>query len=281
MSELTKNEAINLITPVADGEATGAERNAFFAYLKKDHHVRNLYEQELKTKMFLKKNLRRIDAPPELYHFARKVGTHANYADYPNEDCIKDLPRTNGSFSRNNYWYFSIAAILLACFLFLFGNRFNPAEISEASIVIEQQVYEHFKQLNDGTVADSIFAPTTPDLAQHKLIKELKFDIQIPDLSQASFNGYSNSEFIDGFYTPVLNYTCRENYPIYIFAFDMDNLTDEIKPDKNASEACSTKNDYHITKIDGYQVVSWKWGQTWYAAISEHQGERFAEMLPR
>ncbi len=281
MSELTKNEAINLITPVADGEATGAERDAFFAYLKKDHHVRSLYEQELKTKMFLKKNLRRIEAPPELYYFARNVGTYANYADYPNEESIKDLPRTNGSFRRNNYWYFSIAAVLLAGFLFLFGDHIKPTEVSEASIVIEQQVYEHFKQLDKGFEADFIFDHTTPDLAQNKLIEQLQFDIQIPDLARASFNGYSNSEFANGFYTPVLNYTCEKNHPIYIFAFDMEELTDEIKPDKSASEACSTKNDYHITKIDGYHVVSWKWGQTWYAAISEHQGESFAEMLPR
>ncbi len=280
MPKLSRKEAIALITPVIDGEATSKDRRAFFEYLEQDEKVKQLYEQELETKLFLKKNLSNVKAPPELYQFVEKVEKHANYADYPKKECLKDLPKSGNSKKTRYFIYSAVAALFLVGFLFLFNYLNITQQPGEAATVIEEQATHHYETLLSSDSEPGV-EQSSIESAQNIVREEMELDITVPDLQDASFNGMDQSEFIDGFITPVFVYECPNEHPIYVFAFDMDKLAESLKPDKKASESCKTESDYHITEVNGYQLVSWRWGETWYTAISEHQGEHFAEMLPR
>lgn len=280
MAEMTRKKAITLITPVIDGEATQQEQQAFFDYLEHDEEVRHLYQQELETKIFIRKNLPKVKAPRQLYHFASKVECHANYADYPSNQCLKDLPKDTSHRNHRIFLYASVAAAFLISFLFLFISFDLSGDAQADTVVIENQATRHFETLlTSETQVHS--GSHSIESAQTIIREEMGLDIPVPELREATFIGVGNSEFINGFYTPVFSYTCPNNHPIYVFAFDMDKLANELKPDQKASETCRTESDYHISEINGHQTVSWRWGNTWYTAVSEHQGERFAEMLPR
>ena len=277
MNNLDREEALNLITPVIDGEATTEEVRALFAYMKADPEVKQLYEDELAIKLYVKKSCKGVRAPENLYTFAYSVSHHSEFVDKPATKVFsRILP---GNYRHNtSYIVASAAAMLLAALMFFTQFGLLSENTSQASIVIEEHAVEHYNQLSTED-----FSPETVDNPEdviRELLGSTDPDSAIPDLQYASFTGVHDAEFTEGFYTPMLSFICDNGHPIYVFTFNMDRLQDDIKLNEEARKLSDQEGSYHITKTNGEDVVSWRKGNIWFTAISQHDGEYFANMLP-
>lgn len=65
-TQLQREEAIQLITPVIDGEVTAERSRAFFRYIQQDHEIKRRYEEEKLIKYLIRVQLPRFEAPPHL-----------------------------------------------------------------------------------------------------------------------------------------------------------------------------------------------------------------------
>jgi hypothetical protein len=146
------------------------------------------------------------------------------------------------------------------------------------SFPVEAQVYEHFNQHNTIQLVTH-----STDEARSYIAQSYNMTITVPELNGASFAGIAYSEFVPGFRTPVMMYTIDGiEDPVMIFAFDIHTMSGNITlmRDDMAIQTCVHPDSVHIKDIAGKHVVSWKWDDTWYAGISNHQGEVLASMLP-
>ena len=277
MAKLTRNEAISLITPVVDGEASEEEIEQLFAYMEQDLYVRELYDQEQEIKRFIKQNIRLHTCPPHLESFVNKVGIYHNYSDYPSKELIADLPcRQRPLYQFSTFIIASTAALLLGAFTLLFLTN-SDRVASDELVVIEKNVIRHFENLSEEQPELS-----TPELSGGDDLVFIDYwdsPIQVPRIEEATFGGFATPEFAKNLQTPMLSYTCREGHPIYVFAFDMNQLSGKLKPNSNATTSCISSDDFYISEIEGRQVVSWKWNNIWYAAISKHSADRLTKML--
>lgn len=65
-TELTKVEALKLVTSVVDNEASESERNAFFNFIETDESVHRLYESMQKVKCLIRYRCPSAKAPESL-----------------------------------------------------------------------------------------------------------------------------------------------------------------------------------------------------------------------
>jgi len=55
--------------------------------------------------------------------------------------------------------------------------------------------------------------------------------------------------------------------------------TTDIRREEKAAESCTTQTDYFVNDINGTHVVSWKWDDNWYSAVSNHNGHDLAALV--
>ncbi|HEX6981476.1 MAG TPA: hypothetical protein VF181_01840 [Balneolaceae bacterium] len=92
--ELTKAEALKLITSVVDDEVSEKKREAFFSFITKDDEVRRKYESLKKLKALLYNRYPRACAPQSLKNKIRNYIRNGGDSDYqtgPNAP-VYDIP---------------------------------------------------------------------------------------------------------------------------------------------------------------------------------------------
>ena len=292
-NELTKKEALDLIAPVVDGEATDAERKAFMEFIAKNEEVRAEYESMKRIKSLLQSRYPRRKAPDSLRDYVKTIG-HQEAAldnvDIPIYDMpgggpakLEDENPESSSPSNNGRWWMYAAAasllILLAGWSFFnFGGQ--PAE-QRPIYNIEQYAYEHF-QKHKGQYVPPTISTASLGSAEIELAQNHDMPMTIPALENADFKGVVYGEFVPGYEAPMLEYHLAEqDQYVYIFAFKLDKLKEfgQLDRHQEAIKKCDKPQDFFVQNVNGKHVVSWKWDNVWYAAISNHDGNTLASLV--
>lgn len=308
--DLTKNEALELITPIVDDEVDEELRIAFFHYIEHDEVVRSKYESIKRLKDVVASRCPCAKAPPQLkkrivsFLASSKEPAVQSELDEPIYDipCDRSVDGAGDTTSQHNepgseaaeagttrpaafwgnyhYWMYAAAALaaigLLAAQYFLGGE---PLPVDTYNI--EEYAYTHFMRHQGKMVPPTI---STASLAGAELELAESFDIAmtVPPLRNADFKGVVLSNFVDDFKTPMLEYHLpAEDQYIYIFAFKINELNrnEKLSRSREAVKSCVKSDDFHIRNVNGKHIVSWKWNDTWYAAISNHDGKTLASLV--
>lgn len=291
--KLTREEAVRLITPVVDNEASEENRIAFMSYLKGDPALESYYRREKRLKALLHERCPRTPAPPHLRerieHLLRSPGrlkrSGALNTDEPDffRSPVSDPPdnltlESPLQLARRHWVYLAAAAALVLLVLSFYRYRLMQ---SPAHFNIEEYTYRHFNRHQGQLLAPTI-ATSSVHTAETELANSHNFVLHVPKLKGADFRGVVLSDFIKGYRTPLLEYQMHNSSEsIYIFAFNIDDLNRRhaLERDSEAVTQCSTPSTYHVRDINGKHVLSWKWDNVWYTAVSNSDGQTLASMI--
>lgn len=285
---LTKREALDLITPVVDGEVDQSTQKAFFRYLKKDLHVRRRFESEQRIKYLLSKKFAKKKAPESLKKRVADIISEQKEKQQQ-QNTMQDLPVSSIPDHPDNdnqrkpsvfeKWLYAAAASFMV--LAAFWGLVYPGPWNTNEYQIEKYVYQHFTE-NNGQLIEPNIATASVTNAEIELSRNYDLNLTIPPLKNAEFQGVVYEEFVPGFEAPLLEYHLSDqDQNIYIFAFDLEELDKfkKLSRDDDAVKKCDKPEDFHVREIEGKHIVSWKWNDVWYAAISNHDGEQLAALI--
>jgi cell fate (sporulation/competence/biofilm development) regulator YlbF (YheA/YmcA/DUF963 family) len=296
MQDLSKQKALELLPYVVDGEAAAEERRAFYDYIEADAEVKQIFESQLRIKELIQNRCRKSKAPDYLksriirildeenMHNADTkldIDTHIPLKKEINNSTSKITAGTKtGKLNRIYRAAIAIAAVLiLSIFTIEILERLSPT--LQSTMSIEEFALSHFSN-SDGQISFAGFQPGSLNEAHQLLIEEYNFDIEMPAIDGAEITQVIYTDFVPDYKTPVLEYhhTGSGEY-IYIFAFKIDSLKQyqQLIRDPEAVEKCKSIDDFHIKEIENMHVVSWKWGDNWYAAVSNHNGHDLAAIV--
>lgn len=295
--QLTKVEALSLITPVVDGEVTEEEREAFFDFIAQNEDVRKKYETLKGIKSLVSSRCPCAKAPESLKNRVRQYIQKTRDEDVnDNEVPIYDVPNegpadkkepesppeqvSNPNTPSYKRWLYSAAAslLLIAVVLGLFNFYGNQ---QTASYNIEKYAYEHFIK-HEGKFVQPTISTASIGTAEMQLATDYDMPMTVPPLKNAEFKGIVYAEFVPNFKAPMLEYYVNsEDQYIYIFAFKIEKLKEfgQLVRSQDAVKSCNKPKDFHIQNVNGKHVVSWKWDDVWYAAISNHNGNTLASLI--
>ncbi|MDX1618353.1 MAG: hypothetical protein R3224_06175 [Balneolaceae bacterium] len=295
-SDLTKREALKLITAVVDDEVSESVRAAFFAFIERNEDVRTKYESEKQVKRIVAERYPYAKAPDRLH---RRVRNFLNAPDIDesdrtssaDKDPIYDKPSTfsdtqnppsintpDAGQTRTSWRYAAAAALLIATLLA--GFYLYPTNAND-TFNVEENAYAHFMK-NGGQMIEPTIATASMGVAESRLAEVFNLPITVPVLKNTEFVGVVLTDFIPEFRAPMLEYYLpSEGQYIYIFAFNISDLKrlKKLARSKEAVKTCTNAKDFHVRNVNGKHVVSWKWGETWYTAISNHDGHTLASLV--
>lgn len=284
-----RDELLELITAIIDGEASEKEKEHFFRAAKVDSSLHHALEREKKIKHLIATRSRRVRAPEHLGQNirnliaaeARKLSNSGN-TEAARVSSLTGAPHTvDSSRKKRRPPFFSLfavaAAFLLAALVYVYQGS-----VSSERYVVEDLVFEHYNN-HGGSLLPVSFASESTEHAEQILSNDYNISLTVPELQGARFSGVVYAEFATGYHTPLLEYTVGDGDHIYVFAFCLDELKKYrvLERDNMAVNRISDINDVYIKEIGGKHVVSWKWHDVWYSAISNHDGKTIASMLPK
>lgn len=307
-NNMTRDEQRELITAYIDNECSKEEKSILEERLKSDDSLRKLYQEEKQTKELLQTRLERYKAPtslkqkiPEILSVENSINSRFKPTPFlgeKNSDEQTDIPLTPKNYSFSKYTSYSpltenrgfgsiisIAVVLLVMLGFGYFQVQNSEEESASGsaqpIRLEEVVYDHFNRHNAQMIKPTISSVSRSE-TQKQLAGKYNLDIAIPSIKNTDFKGVVYSDFYGDMKAPLLEYRCTNSGEvIYIFAFKVEDIEGikNIKRDNKAKDRCRDKNDYHITDFNDKQVVSWKWDNIWYTAISNQKGNLLASRV--
>lgn len=282
---LSKKEAQALITPVIDNEASTEEREAFFEYIEHDKEIKQIYLSEKAVKNFIKTRYKPVCAPDSLRNFVKNLSDYYGDVDIPDEDNFSNpLISQDGNLnsrSSHSRYYLAVAAILIFSFMLYLANVNSEIPSSFEDVYMETVTLEHFDQHFNLGFPDPEYTNISTSEAEILIKEHFGKKMTVPELHNAKFEGLFFSTFSGDYTAPLLKYNVNDqNDVIFVFAFQLENLVEYVHRDEEAIKACQKFEDYHIINIDNRDIVSWKWDNDWYTAVSFHDGEVIAGMLP-
>lgn len=289
-NSLTKAEARELITPIVDDEITTEQRKAFMDFIAHHEDVRREYESIKRLKSLMRDRCPCAKAPESLRKFVSSVSatSHSSQSTDPIYDVPIDISvgkqpeysATNSDVKKNRLWYAAAAAILLLTAIIWVFDFLGYAD-EESNYSIEEYAYQHFMN-NDGKLVPPTISTASLGVAENRMQQDYDMAMTVPKLKNAEFKGVVYDEFVPDYKAPMLEYYLpSEDQYIYIFAFDineMDNFGQLVR-DQEAVNTCNNPKDFHIRQVNGKHVVSWKWNDVWYTAISNHDGNTLAGLV--
>ncbi len=271
------------VSAYVDGELSASEEASLLEEAEKDPAIRQAIEQEKILKKLLKTRLQRASAPESLHRKIKVLLSQEKTVQPRAAENYKALNMQQDdqpSASRNKF-LLALAAVLLSALLLVLARQgvFTTGTEAEA-VTVEQLTSVHYINQQGGRVVDPVQLSVAE--AQQYFKNTYGCDITVPELAGARFAGAVYTNFFGEFHTPLLQYEVEEGDYIYIFAFEKDELRKQKKliADQNATGAITKHDDVFIMQIEGLDVVSWKWHNVWYTAVSAHQGDVVAAMLP-
>tara|TARA_R100001143_G_scaffold4167_1_gene6971 strand:- start:246 stop:1124 length:879 start_codon:yes stop_codon:yes gene_type:complete len=285
MKDLTKKEARWILPAVIDNEASHEERVAFFDFIKSDPEVEKEYNDALLIKRAFSAASIRKKAPDHLKNVVLEtIENLKKETEAGNEKSESTITPIQVSAQPTKWLRYLTAA---AAVLFISLVTLQLLDLSTGTtpdnydVIVENMAAEHFIK-SGGQLIEPHFSTTLPHEAEAYLMDHFGMQITIPTLTGAEFAGIVMAEFVDDFQTPLLEYSQHSiGETIYLFAFDMTQV-DQHKSlirHGDAAEACIKSEDFYVAEINEHHVVSWLWENTWYAAISNHNGYDLAALV--
>lgn len=279
MIEENKRE---LISAFIDNELNSSDRDLLLKEAESNEEISAEIERQKKFKHCISEKVKRVALPNDsrqriMSAIAEEMRKSSEIINRT-EPIPTPISRLNKKAPKSRPWLLVAAILLLSALIYL--SRTDSTTIVDFTSV-EFVSYQHFQNHSGSFVGRAYGIETTHD-AMNFLKEYYSCDITVPELDGAEFAGVLYADFHDGFHTPLLSYRVAEGDYIYIFAFELkhlDNLAD-LKRDPNAVNAIVRHNDVFTVTFNGHDVVSWKWGDVWYSAVSKHQGAVIAAMLP-
>lgn len=287
-SKLTKVEALKLIPAVVDGEATTEEEEAFKDFIADNSDVHNKYESMKKLTSYVSENYHRSEAPKSLKKFVESVSDSSNEKKDVHQSNVHpiDSQRTNdtrrtGTTSKRKVIPYLISAAA-AVFIIIAGwQLFTTNSTKNVTYKVEESAYRHFNK-HHGQFVKPTFQTASLKGAEQQIASDLKMNMHVPELDDATFEGVFYSNFVPDLKAPMLEYHIESSDTyVYIFAFNTKTITDfkELVRDTNAVKQCQKPTDFHVKNVEGKAVVSWVWDDIWYTAISDHNGNTLASLV--
>lgn len=290
--QLTKSEARKLLTPVVDGEVSLEEREAFMAFIANDEELRQEYESMRQLKALIANRCPCAKAPDSLKQFLATFTTSEStdiqsplIDNIPKKQTLhkgdQSQQHADESSKRSNWWFYAAAAIILVSISVWGFISYMGTTADNSAYNIEEYAYQHFIK-NDGRLVPPTISTASLGAAEIQLAQEYDFTMTIPALNKAEFKGVVYQEFVPRFKAPMLEYYLPdEDQYVYIFAFDIEQMEKfgQLVRDQEAVKTCTKAKDFHIRNVNGKHVVSWKWNNIWYAAISNHDGNILASLV--
>ncbi|MEX0771241.1 MAG: hypothetical protein WD035_10935 [Balneolaceae bacterium] len=297
MRQLNRQKALDLLPLVVDDEAHEDDKRAFFKYLELDDELRRKYRSMKRVKEFIRDRTPRVKSPDGLKaRIATLIEKEQEKSSY-RRSAEEEKPKISGFLhgkippAKNDtsgkaldpYTYpriaiSAVAVLLLTLSVILALNEISPVFKTEFSL--EEYVFSHFTQYNNPSIAS--LQPASLVEARDYMISHFNQSPRMPQIKGAQISGVFNIDFVPDFKTPMLEYAHEaSNQPIYIFAFHLDSLEvfNRIVRNPEAVNICKSNNDFHVREIHGKHVVSWKWGDYWYTAISNQNGHDLAKLV--
>lgn len=290
MHALTEKEALRILPAVIDDEASQKEREAFFAYIAENSVVRNQYKDALLIKKIIAEKCKREPAP---LHLKKNIHQTLKELDHRDSTAKKGVDQptsdqpiiTPGKINSTTFLIRVLSATAVILFFslvtILLLNKVNPFSSNSTDLILENISLEHFISSN-GEFIEPHFRSVSTVAAEQFLRDHYELSMTIPQITGAEFSGIVMAEFVDNYSTPLLEYQQHElNEIIYLFAFNLDEISelDGLIRNMNAVKNCQTDEDFHITEIEDYHIVSWLWDDIWYTAVSNHNGYDLASII--
>ncbi len=293
---MDRKKALQILPAIIDNEASSEEQAAFFDFIEVDDVVKKEYENSLKIKQLIKKKYKRAKAPEHLSHRINTIISALGEGDTETDSNIYPLKRSSqsttnitqkgnpqGTNKSTILRYFTAAAVVLFITLVTIQllDRTGSYEERIAELIVENVAAEHFLKAN-GQFIEPHFGTHSLSEAEEYLSAHFGLNITVPQITGAQFEGIVMADFVDGYQTPLLEYTQPEiGETIFLFAFDVAKVyeTSGLKRLEYAVDACNTHHDFYVAEINNHHVVSWLWDDTWYSAISNHNGYDLASLV--
>jgi hypothetical protein len=289
--KLTKTEALELLTPVVDNEVSAEERDAFLEYIANDEELKHKYESMKRIKTLINNRCPSAKAPDSLKKFLSDIcssdisasDTSATY-DIDSKKSVSGQKKQHdntASAEDSKWWYYAAAAIVVFTISIWGFLNYGSSAVENTTYNIEEYAYQHFMK-HDGELVPPTISTASLGSAEIELAQNYNMSMTIPELDKAEFKGVVYEEFVPDFKAPMLEYYVPgENQFIYIFAFNIDKMEQfgQLVRNQEAVKTCTKSRDFHIRNVNGKHVVSWKWNNIWYAAISNHDGNTLASLV--
>jgi len=286
--KLTKSEALELLTPVVDNEVSAEERDAFLKYIAHDEDLKQEFESMKQIKALMADRCPCAKAPDSLKDFlsdycSSDTETPPVY-DIPSKKSLsqQEQPKTSVSSAEySKWWYYAAAAIVVFTVSVWSFLNYGSSVVESPTYNIEEYAYQHFMK-HDGKLVPPTISTASLGSAEIELAQNYDMSMTIPELDKAEFKGVVYEEFVPDFKAPMLEYYVPgEDQFIYIFAFNIDKIEQfgQLVRNQEAVKTCTKSRDFHVRNINGKHVVSWKWNNIWYAAISNHDGNTLASLV--
>ena len=292
--KLTRKKALDLLPSIIDGEASKVEVDAFYSYIEKDDVVRKQYESLKTIKRVLRDKYPREKAPGHLKSKINHLISDLESKKHSDTN-IERLPGTFGNETGTNqespvlYKLIKPMRYVLAAAVILFLTLVTIELLDRTSTSqlptfqsLEEVVFNHFENTGNQEISLTAVSPVDINHAAEYLESELSYSPRMPLFGDAEISQIIYTDFTPNFKAPVLEFHQEaEDEYIYVFAFKVDDLEKKssLRRDPEAVKHCQTYDDYHIREVDGKHVVSWKWGDYWYAAVSNHNGRDVIALL--
>lgn len=288
--KLTKSEALELLTPVVDNEVSAEERDAFLAYIAHDEELKQEYDSMKRIKALMGNRCPCAKAPNSLKDFlsaycsSKTSASDSPTYEIPGKKSVskQNQPDISDTSEQHSKWWYYTAAAIVVFTISLWGFLNYGKWVGEnPTYNIEKHAYQHFMK-HDGKLVPPTISTASLGSAEIELARNYDMAMTIPELEKAEFKGVVYEEFVPDFKAPMLEYHMpAEDQYIYIFAFQIDKMEQfgQLVRDQDAVKACTKSRDFHIRNVNGKHVVSWKWNNIWYSAISNHDGNTLASLV--
>lgn len=187
----------------------------------------------------------------------------------------KILPIGYQAYSR----FLLVAALVVISFIGGFFS-YNMTTSNENQVNLEKFIVAHFEK---GSINQN-WIPISNDhtSASDFLVKSVGWNPNIPPVANAQFDGLFAFPISSNTISHVFAYTLSDGQPLYVFAMPVNIMQEKsnIAVTEEAFSFCAKSENYFIENVNGKHVVSWRWKNDWYSAVSNHNGKDIAALLP-
>lgn len=268
-----EKKALILLNDAVDGLLSAEDQSHFDSIAKENAKICSLYNDLVTVKSVMTYHANTLTKLPEkrkneLFYRALEVAK--------SEVVERDVAKRS---SWQNKWSTRILMLAAVITLTWIGSIFFQGSSTKENS-FENFVSVNFVNHNGGYIKPT-WEITQADLAEEAIEKVFSYDVHVPEIKGATFMGVVDVVDDKGNHVPMLEY-CQEeiNEYIYLFAFDMSKPNQPaFKRLREAIFNCRSQTDYFVSNLGGKHVVSWKWNDTWYSAVSNHNGNDLAALV--